>query len=584
LTKQRPASAPGGPAYLIVEKILGRNEALPAGWRTDGTVGYDFMNEVSGLLHDPAGEAPLTALWTETGGRTGSFAVEETAARREILDRSFSAQLASVVAALADIAQGDLYTRDIGRAAIRRSLVELLAQFRIYRTYPGPQETNEQFLQTALDMAKIHCLAGDRETIDRIGEWLRHDFSGAAPDHARTLFQQLTAPLAAKAVEDTAFYRYGRLLSRNDVGFDAARFSYTAAQFHGAMRERLTHFPRALLATATHDHKRGEDMRARLAVISEIPVEWALTVQSCLAANAALRETVDGVAAPSPGDEYILYQTIVGAWPPELTLDDRAGCDAFADRLAGWQQKAAREAKLATDWTAPNEPYEQAARRFLMRLFAECTEGLRALARFAQRIGPAGAVNGLAQLLVKLTAPGIPDFYQGTEFWDLSLTDPDNRRPVDYGARKSALAAAHSPVDDAVAWRNGRVKQDVIARVLAARHEMPELFAEGDYLPLTVAGPAADHVVAFARRRGSETAIVMIPRLPSRLLGQEDRIAIAAAQWQQTRLTATGELADTDFQDVFCGATVHIARETPVALLLRDLPIGLFVAGRGRIR
>jgi malto-oligosyltrehalose synthase len=583
LAAARPASALGGPAYLIVEKILGRNEHLPTGWQTDGTVGYDFMNQVSGLLHDPAGEAPLTTLWAEIGGCTGIFEVEETAARREILGRSFAAQLEAVVTSLAGIAQADLATRDIGHAAIRRCLVELLAQFRIYRTYPGRDENNEQFLDLALGAARRSCLAGDRGTLDRIGQWLRHDFSTAAAKHARTLFQQLTAPLAAKAVEDTALYRYGRLLSRNDVGFDPARFAYTSAQFHDAMRERMTRFPHALLETATHDHKRGEDIRARLAVISEIPDEWARTVRSCIAANAGLRQTVDGAPAPSPGDEYILYQTIVGAWPPEFTLDNHTGCEAFVGRLAAWQQKAAREAKLATDWTAPNEAYEQAAKRFLTRLFAEPTEGLRALARFADRIAAAGAVNGLAQLLLKLTAPGTPDLYQRTEFWDLSLTDPDNRRPVDYAPRQSSLDDAQPPARRAAAWRDGRIKQAVIARVLAARRDMPELFAEGDYLPLFATGPAADHIVAFARRRATETAIVIVVRLAARLVGRGDGIVIAAERWQQTDLTLPGEIAGADFDDILGGGTLRIAHEMPVALLLRDLPIGLFVC-RQRIR
>ncbi|HEX4114202.1 MAG TPA: malto-oligosyltrehalose synthase [Stellaceae bacterium] len=584
LAKARPESVPAGPAYLIVEKILGRGERLPAGWRTDGTVGYDFMNEISGLLHDPAGEEPLTALWHRISGRTGSFAAEETAARREILDRSFAAQWETVVTALTEIAQGDLDTRDIGRAAIRRCLAALLARFHLYRTYPGPEENNEQFLAPALDAAKRHGLAGDRGTLGRLGHWLRHDFHGAAGERARTLFQQLTAPLAAKAVEDTAFYRYGRLLSRNDVGFDAACFAYTRAQFHAAMKERLTRFPHALLATATHDHKRGEDIRARLAVISEIPAEWARTVESCLTANAGLRETVDGAPAPSPGDEYILYQTIVGAWPPELTLADRSGCEAFATRLAAWQQKAAREAKLATDWTVPNLAYEQAARRFLTRLFAEPGEGLQALAHFARRIGPAGAVNGLAQLLLKLTAPGIPDLYQGTEFWDLSLTDPDNRRPVDYASRRSALDAAPPAAQCADTWRDGRLKQAVIARVLAARRDLPELFADGDYLPLTVTGPAADHVVAFARRRGTETAIAIVMRFATRLMERGDRIAVAAERWRQTSLSLPGEIAGEDFDDILGDGALRATSAMPVDLLLRGLPIGLWVCRPRPIR
>jgi (1->4)-alpha-D-glucan 1-alpha-D-glucosylmutase len=579
----RPASAPPGPAYLIVEKILGRDERLSAGWRTDGTVGYDFMNEVSGLLHDPSGEIPLTELWAETSGRTASFESEETAARRGILDRGFAAQLEALISRLVEIAQSGLATRDIGRAGLRRCIVELLARFRVYRTYPGATENNDAFLDQALAAARRHCLAGDRATLDRIGQWLRSDLSGASIERARTQFQQLTAPLAAKAVEDTAFYRYGRLLSRNDVGFDAARFSLTPTQFHAAAEERLARFPHALLATATHDHKRGEDVRARLAVLSELPDEWARTVRSCRTMNAALRQSVDGAPAPSPGDEYMLYQTIVGAWPPETTLDNRAACDAFADRLAAWQTKAAREAKLATDWTVPNEAYEQAAGRFLRRLFGERSGALETLARFAHRIGAAGAVNGLAQLLLKLAAPGIPDFYQGAEFWDLSLVDPDNRRAVDYAPRQAALDEARTPAEGAATWFDGRVKQAVIARSLAAKRETPELFADGDYLPLGAAGPAAGHVVAFARRRGAAIAIAIATRFATRLLTQDDRIAIAPDRWRDTRLVLPDEMTGFNLDDVLSGGKLRASAEMPIDRLLRDLPIGLLVC-RDRAR
>jgi maltooligosyltrehalose synthase len=350
------------------------------------------------------------------------------------------------------------------------------------------------------------------------------------------------------------------------------------------MGERLNRFPHALLTTATHDHKRGEDIRARLAVLSEMPVEWALTVRSCLAANAALRETVDGAPAPTPGDEYILYQTIVGAWPPELTLENRAGCQAFVERLARWQQKAAREAKLATDWAAPNEAYEQAANRFLTRLFADRGETLHALARFAHRIGPAGAVNGLAQLLVKLVAPGTPDFYQGTEFWDLSLTDPDNRRPVDYASRQAALDSARTPLQCVATWRDGRIKQAVIARILAARRDMFGIFADCDYLPLAVTGPAADHIVAFARRDGDRTALAVVTRSAGKLLERNDRIAVAAEGIKDTVLSLPGELAGAEVDNVLGGGTLRLASDTPVNLLLRDLPIGFFVGGRRSLR
>ncbi|WP_261402369.1 hypothetical protein [Chenggangzhangella methanolivorans] len=249
-----------------------------------------------------------------------------------------------------------------------------------------------------------------------------------------------------------------------------------------------------MLTGATHDHKRGEDVRARLAVLSEIPDEWTSAARRWREASAELR-SADG---PSAADEQILCQTLVGAWPHWLSPDDATGCEAFADRVAGWQEKALREAQ--TDWSAPNEAYETAARDLLMKLMTTPGLKLRAeIAAFAQRIGPAGAANGLTQTLLKLTIPGVPDTYQGVEFWDLSLVDPDNRRPVDFAAREAALGKAETPLEAAAHWRDGAVKQALIAATLAERARSPRLFSEGSYEPLEIEGPDADHVVAFAR-------------------------------------------------------------------------------------
>jgi (1->4)-alpha-D-glucan 1-alpha-D-glucosylmutase len=289
---------------------------------------------------------------------------------------------------------------------------------------------------------------------------------------AGTRFQQLSAPVAAKAVEDTAFYRYGRLLSRNDVGFEAARLSCSIADFHAAAARRLETFPDSMLATATHDHKRGEDLRARLAVISEVPQAWEDFVRSSLDLNS-------DIARPDPADEIMLYQMIVGAWPLQLDGGDDAGRKEFVERLAGWQQKALREAKLRTDWTAPNAEYEATARNFLTSLF-EPQYGFLPLAQdFIAQIAAPGAVNGLSQAVLKMTVPGMPDFFQGTEFWDFSLVDPDNRRPVDYQARRTALSAGVEARHLLDTWRDGRIKQAVIRDVLALRKDLEDLFARG---------------------------------------------------------------------------------------------------------
>ena len=532
LTAQRPSSAPDGRPYIIVEKILLRGEQLPAAWQADGTSGYDFMNEVNAVQHDAGGEPILSRLWTSLSGRSVDFATEEEAARREIIARSFSAQLDACAASFLRLAwaEGD----DTTRATLRRSLVELLAHFPVYRTYATLRERPEgdrPIVDAAARDAKRTCLSVDRDTVDRLHGWLVRETdhaSAVGPQYrAVTQFQQLSAPVAAKAVEDTAFYRYGRLLSRNDVGFEVTRFAEAAADFHASMLRRHASLPYSMLATATHDHKRGEDVRARLAVLSEYAAEWTQALPRWLSQCA--REQ------PYSGDIAILLQMIVGAWPLDLDLDDGSDRNAFADRLARWQVKALREAKLATDWVVPNEAYERAARELLLSLLATNDRPglLKEIAAFVQRIAPAGAVNGLAQTLLKLTAPGVADIYQGTERWDFSLVDPDNRRPVDFSSRARPLV---EDIGTLVSnWRDGRIKQALIARALAVRGKRPELFTEGDYQPLAVAGEHADRVVAFARRLGSSVAVTVVPRAAARIL-RADSIVFESANWVNTSL------------------------------------------------
>ncbi|MBV8826699.1 MAG: malto-oligosyltrehalose synthase [Bradyrhizobiaceae bacterium] len=577
LGSQRPEHAPTGPAYIVVEKILGPGERLRADWACDGTSGYDFMDQVSAVLHDGAAQQRLAALWAKVSGRSPSFAVEAEASRREILDRSFTAQLNATARAFHRLARA--CGVDVSRPAIRRALVEILAHFPVYRLYTRPARRSEEdllFLDRVRQAAVATCLPGDRPVVELVATWLGGETSPGADQtlHARALtaFHQLSAPVAAKAVEDTAFYRYGAALSRIDVGFDPSRFAATPDDFHAQARARREYFPSSMLATATHDHKRGEDVRARLAVLSEIPGEWAAALERWLARSASLCEAVGGAPAPHPRDIALLLQTIVGAWPPSLTLDDAPGLQEFAERLAGWQQKALREAKLATDWIAPNEAYESAARNFLMRLLAGEADLLPDIARFAQRIAPAGAANGLAQTLLKLTAPGVPDIYQGTDYWDLSLVDPDNRRPVDFAARMASLDESGF---DALAatWRDGRIKQAVIARTLAVRRAAPRLFAEGSYVPIDVRGPLARHVLAFARILDDTITVTVVCRLTVALLA-DDSLAIQRLRWSGTRLVLPPQCRDAQWRDVFAGAD---CRHDPadLAAILPHLTIAL---------
>lgn len=542
LAPQRPPSAQPGRAYIVVEKILLSGEQLPDTWNCGGTSGYDFMEEVSALQHDPDAELVLAQTWASVSGRAPDFAVEERAARREILARSFTAQLEACARAFHRLASRTPGA-DISLAAIRRCLIELLSHFPIYRTYGTSTERparDKPFLAAAFFGAKSTAFRGDQGALDRLVGWLDEMTADKEliplQSRAVTRFQQLSAPVAAKAVEDTAAYRYGRLISRNDVGFDMRRLGSGADEYHARARRRQAHLPQAMLATATHDHKRGEDVRARLAVISEVADDWARLLPAWIARAEQLRRKVNGMLLPTAGDITMLLQTIIGSWPLDLAAGDDSGRAAFTERLTGWQQKAMREAKLATDWSAPNEACESAARAFLGALLErrELPELLDDIVAFADRISPAGAVNGLAQVLLKLTSPGVPDFYQGTEYWDLSLVDPDNRRPVDFAARAASIRTDRIETL-AAAWRNGHIKQAIIAATLHYRSSHARLFAEGSYTPITVEGKYADHLVAFAREWGTQMAITVVPRLSHKLLRQGS-ILFQDAIWEDTTL------------------------------------------------
>jgi (1->4)-alpha-D-glucan 1-alpha-D-glucosylmutase len=572
LESQRPTDAPRGRALLVVEKILGAGEHLPTDWEVDGTSGYDFMDLVNALLHDGSGEAALRELWTSVSNRPGDFAIEDIVARHDVLDRSFSAQLEAAVSSLHQIARAHPETRDTTFAAIRRAVVALLAHYPVYRGYGCVRRRDEAaYFAQAVAGAMHQCRAADRPIINLVDRWLAQPEN----DQACIRFQQLSAPLAAKAVEDTAFYRYGVLLSRNEVGADIERFSLSPRQFHEACKERRDSFPDAMLATATHDHKRGEDVRARLAALSEAPGEWSVAVRRWLEQNAQHRR-YNHRPMPSPGDEVMLYQMIVGAWPTLLDASDPEGLNDFTERLSGWQLKALREAKLETDWIEPNLDYEDAARSFLYTIMSPGSGFVAEAANFAHRIGPAGAINGLAQTVLKMTAPGAPDFYQGTEFWDHSLVDPDNRRPVDFRARVEALTLDEPLKTLAETWRDGRVKQTLIRQVLRARESIPEVFARGSYRALEITGPRSEHVVAFVRSLGGVHCVVVVPRLPAKLLAGGDSIMIPSNIWADTRLHLPDALSELRLRVVAGGSEPaswrlgDVLHEFPVAVLLAE--------------
>ncbi len=553
----------GHPIYLVAEKILAPGQNLLSRWNVDGTTGYEFMNAVTGLAIESRNEAAFDAVYRRFTGDVVPFAEVAHEAKRFVLETAMSAELNVLAMRLDRIAQRDAHTRDFTLGALRRALVETIAAFPIYRTYVTGdvvQRADAMFIERAVATARARDASNEGSIYAFV---LRVLLTDSGDDDVRERyvefamkFQQLTAPITAKGVEDTAFYRSLRLVALNEVGGDPGRFGTSVEEFHRQNRLRALRRPSTMVATATHDMKRGEDVRARLAVLSEVPAEWRGALSRWSRMNRSLRGRVDRLT------EYLVYQTLLGTWPAEL-LDDAPppeAMHAFAERVEAYVLKAAREAKLRTSWTNPDAEYEEALTHFVHAVLdparsAAFQADLRGAAR---SLASTGVTNALAQIVLRATAPGVPDTYQGTELWDLSLVDPDNRRPVDFAARDAALAA----LDDAVAggpaarerlaaellerWRDGRIKLYVLATLLRRRAE--NVWPEDAYTPLDAVGPAAAHIVAYARG----TTIVVVPRLPRSLAGERPPLGDV---WRETAI-ALGEHALPRYRDLLTGRTV----------------------------
>jgi (1->4)-alpha-D-glucan 1-alpha-D-glucosylmutase len=620
LSRERPPSARTRP-YLVVEKILASGEDLRADWKVDGTSGYDFMDEVGSLLHDAAGAEPLANAWARATSRPADFRGEALAARRQILAENLPAEFNAAARALHRVARADIDTRDIGFVAIQRALTELLVQIDVYRTYVdarGRDADDTEVVIRALRAAHATVRPSDRPVLAWLDHWLGGDAaSDVLPEtltrrriaerrQAITRFQQLTPPLAAKSVEDTAFYRYGRLISRNEVGSNPDEFALSIDAFHAKCRRRAERFPHAMLAIATHDHKRGADTRARLAVLSEMPARWTSLVDRWLVLNtpvdaqpavasdvaaettpmvppaglAAIAHSVAETApAPLPEDQIMLMQTLIGAWPFAPARSDieavaKSELDAFVERVAAWQVKALRETKRPSDWSMPNDHYEATCRAYLDRIMDPARSPFaREAAAFVDAIGVAGALNGLVQATLHLTVPGMPDLYQGADYWDLSLVDPDNRRPVDYAAREASLADRGDVASLMTRWRDGRIKQSIIASLLALRRASPSLFAHGAYHPLSVDGPMQDHVLAFMRVDGRERVIVAATLKAASLVEGRDEPRVDDAAWGDTTVQVPVGLG---WHDVLSGQPIKASgRRLPIARLFASLPVAV---------
>jgi len=543
----------GTEAWILIEKILGRGERLREDWGIDGTSGYDFMEAVSALQHDPAGEAPLAAYWARVSGRPAEFPPEALLARRQVLSWEFEGQLVRCVEAFMRLAATSSEGAGLTRPMLRRAIERLLWVFPVYRTYGDDADAD---VLAEVRARALHLAApGEEPVIERVLGWLAcAGVGGSMPAaEAARRFRQLSAPIAAKAVEDTAFYRYGRLLSRNDVGFDPARFSMPIGEFHAAIVDRRNLWPGSMLATATHDHKRGEDVRARLAVLSELPEEWIAAAERWREMNGAAADGVD------PGDEYLFYQMLVGAWPDGLSFEPADAWRAFRDRQRAGMEKAVREAKLRSSWVQPDAAYEARCRAFIERLLdpGRSPAFLADARHFVGRIARSGEANSLVQVFLRCTAPGVPDCYQGCEFADLSMVDPDNRRPIDFADRIAARQAPPRGFD--------AVKQGLIARLLDLRRDHAELWAGGSWKPVGVQGPRADHVLAFLRRHDGKAMLGVVAL----------RCAAGVARAGAGRWTPPRD---------YWGDTRLAIEDVPAADLFGTLPVHLSIVEAGELK
>jgi (1->4)-alpha-D-glucan 1-alpha-D-glucosylmutase len=544
LTRLKSA-APG--AWIVVEKIIEPGEELPIDWPVDGTTGYEFLARVGELFVDPAGEKPLTEFYRAFTGEPVDCHALVREKKRWILRHQLATEVDRLVVLLTDIGQGRASNEIADPEALRAALVELVTCLPVYRTYARAGKdplsvTDRAWLSQAFAQAASAQPPPSTAVLSFLSDLLHLKFPGRLEDEFVMRFQQLTGPAMAKGVEDTTFYCFNRLVALNEVGGDPARFGRDVEEFHQCSRRALEHWPNSMLASSTHDTKRSEEVRARLALLSEIPEVWSEAVRRWSTRNEKYRR--DGL--PDRNAEYLFYQTVVGAWPLP------------ADRALAYMEKASREAKQHTNWTDRNTPYDEALQFFVTAVLGD-VEFVADLERFLDPLVGLGQINSLAQTLLKLTAPGVPDIYQGTELWDLSLVDPDNRRPVDYPTR-GRLQAELKDLSIDTLWQRrmeGLPKLWLIQKTLQFRREHPELFgAASAYEPLAVRGGREGHAIAFARVHGARRLLTIVPRFPLSLGMRVDDVSVLVGEWQDTRVDLPAEWKPATCQNILTGERI----------------------------
>lgn len=575
--------------YLLVEKILASHERLPASWPVHGTTGYEFMNLATRLLVDGAAEGRLRRYYQAFTGERTPFTELLYRCKRLIMKYALASELAVLANELNRLSETDRHTRDFTLNRLRGALAEFVAWLPVYRTYARDgaiSERDRHYIEYALAKSREGSRAEEAGVYDflrrvLLREALPETLRAGAERFAMRL-QQYTGAVMAKGLEDTSFYRYFPLVALNEVGGDPRQFAVDVAEFHAANQSRRARWPHTLLATATHDNKRSEDLRARMAVISEFTGEWRRHVRRWAGLNAAHTREADGQPMPSANDEYLLYQTLLGLWPArELSPEAHA---ALTERVVAYMIKAVREAKQHSSWINQNPDYEGAVSEFVRALLAPDSAFLQDFLPLLRRVATFGYYNSLSQVALKLTAPGVPDLYQGSELWDFSLVDPDNRRPVDYAVRTRLLAELDADLPRALLEQldDGRAKLLLTARLLQARREHETLFRDGEYLPLASSGAKAEHLCAFARRR-DDVAVLIAPRLYATLLDGQPEALPLGERWQDTVVELEALPGVERLSNVITGARVPVRyrdgrRVLALDEVLADFPVALLIA------
>jgi len=580
------------PFYIIGEKILLKAEKLPDNWPVFNTTGYDFANQVNGLFVDTSNAKVFETLYVRFVQHRIDFQDVVYEKKKLVMQVAMSSEIHTLGHYLNRISEQNRHTRDFTLYSLIKSIVEVIACFPVYRTYINSFEVSErdlQYIESAISRAKRHNPAISASIFDFIQDVLLLRFPDNMNEEHKPAwldfvkrFQQISGPVMAKGVEDTAFYVYNRLVSLNEVGGSPDRFGITMEAFHGQNIERCKSRPLAMLATSTHDTKRSEDVRARINVLSEIPEQWRKGLSRWSRQNRKLKVIVDGKPAPSRNEEYLLYQTLVGTWP--FCNPEEDDFSEFRSRIKDYMLKAMREAKVHTSWISPNSLHEDAVMIFIDSILKESRQNnfLHDFALFQKLTAGCGIFNSLSQTLLKITSPGIPDFYQGNELWDFSLVDPDNRRPVDFNLRKILLdelmqnestAGLLKTAREVVTSRNdGRIKLHLTWTALNFRRENRELFESGRYLPLNVEGICREHVCAFERSVNNSSVLVVVPRFCSRLTGDSSDPPLGPDVWQDTRIIQPFDSAASCYRNVFTGEVLILdQQEDRLSLALQDI-------------